>query len=58
MFIFQELKLLKSGDPQYAHFAIPLYVDVELIASPHIVYERIVEIIETLSNQPSVFLTN
>uniref|UniRef100_A0A914M1R8 K Homology domain-containing protein n=1 Tax=Meloidogyne incognita TaxID=6306 RepID=A0A914M1R8_MELIC len=44
----QEIELLNSGDPRYAHFAGPLHVRVDVYSVPHIAHMRMAAVLNLL----------
>ncbi|CAK5076397.1 unnamed protein product [Meloidogyne enterolobii] len=44
----QEIELLTSGDPRYAHFAGPLHVRVDVYSVPHIAHMRMAAVLNLL----------
>uniref|UniRef100_A0A915LY59 K Homology domain-containing protein n=1 Tax=Meloidogyne javanica TaxID=6303 RepID=A0A915LY59_MELJA len=44
----QEIELLSSGDPRYAHFAGPLHVRVDVYSVPHIAHMRMAAVLNLL----------
>ncbi|KAL7074038.1 hypothetical protein ACQ4LE_006283 [Meloidogyne hapla] len=44
----QEIELLNSGDPRYAHFAAPLHIRIDVFSVPHIAHMRMAAVLNLL----------